>query len=444
MLSPFIISTPQLQTMPVYPPGSTVRVMHDYTPPKEHCLKLTVGETIQVVESKNMDCEWVAGKNKDGQVGFFPALYVELLVVNKVTKENPETVETVVEKKTTSSSAAASPPAPAASATPAAAAASKLAAVATALVPKQEEEVGRKRAKPKGLRLNKIGSHRSLNHSIGSVPSPRWLAPAHLTTVALFKYFADGHFGFDDTKGCSGGGLFKKRITLKVADLLKFGKKPIKLPLHRSLWTSELEERGKSGLVKLTTGMIVKAQQLQQNAVENFKNIMRYMNDIDGDHHHHHHHHHHTSSSSSSALSGGEGGVIRSAEDMMERDSLRSKVLQLGLSTLNNTSANSSTTTSPSGGGSQMCDEIWCQLIKQTTSNPKEVSLISGWELLATISSVFKPSIELFPCVFQFVYDRCLESSKVGGLAVYTLRQLMTTKNIIQTPSARHQANLVR
>ena len=129
---------------------------------------------------------------------------------------------------------------------------------------------------------------------------------------------------------------------------------------------------------------------------------------------------------------------------MMERDSLRSKVLQLGLSSLNNTRANSSTTTSPSGGGSQMCDEIWCQLIKQTTSNPKEVSLISGWELLATISSVFKPSIELFPCVFQFVYDRCLESSNVGGLAVYTLRQLMTTKNIIQTPSARHQANLVR
>lgn len=113
---------PQLQTMPVYPPGSTVRVMHDYTPPKEHCLKLTVGETIQVVESKNMDSEWVAGKNKDGKVGFFPALYVELLVVNKVTKENPETVETIVEKKKTSTSAAASPPAPAAPAAPAASA----------------------------------------------------------------------------------------------------------------------------------------------------------------------------------------------------------------------------------------------------------------------------------------------------------------------------------
>ena len=70
---------------------------------------------------------------------------------------------------------------------------------------------------------------------------------------------------------------------------------------------------------------------------------------------------------------------------------------------------------------------------------------MTGWELLASISPVFKPSIELFPCVYQFVYERCFDQNEIGGLAVHTLRQLMAKRNSnnIQTPSARHQANLV-
>ena len=112
----------------------------------------------------------------------------------------------------------------------------------------------------------------------------------------------------------------------------------------------------------------------------------------------------------------------------------RSKVIQLGLTHSTTEDADRKT---PSI--SRMVDEIWCQLLKQTTNNPNNESCIAGWEILATIAGVFKPSVELFPCAFQFVHDRCFQTDKVGALAVYTLRQLMSKHEVdVSTPSARH------
>ena len=87
------------------------------------------------------------------------------------------------------------------------------------------------------------------------------------------------------------------------------------------------------------------------------------------------------------------------------------------------------------------CDEIWCQLIKQTTSNPNHDSLVAGWELIVSIASVFKPSIQLFPCVFQFVHDRCYEVNEIGALAVHTLRQLQNKRE--GKYSKRRRSNVV-
>jgi hypothetical protein len=259
------------------------------------------------------------------------------------------------------------------------------------------------------------------------------LAPAHLTKVALFKYFADGHFGFDDEShlnhhGGGGGGLFKKK-TLKVADLLKFGKKPIKVPLHRALWSSEVVDQA-TRANRMTTGLVMGAEQMEKRAVENFKNIMRYMGDLELD----------------------DRTLAMNIEiQNIERDGMRSKILQMGLSTVSNNGGGGggnggSASSASSGVGSSMCDEIWCQLIKQTTGNPKHDSLVGGWELLASISSIFKPSVELFPCAFQFVYERCFDTNEIGALAVHTLRELMRQRDRnqhVNTPSARHQANLI-
>ena len=245
-------------------PGIKVIVMHDYTPPKDHCLRLTVGDIITVVDSKNQDTEWVAGKNSAGKIGFFPALYVEI-VKTKIIEQTktppppPSTSHNTTKQAAMATSPSSQPIQPIQSkpiatlqalgspSTPSVVAQEKSTSSnneqSTSQSPPQQQQQQQRYNKPQ-LQLNRTPSHRK-KHSIGSVPSPRWLAPAHLTTVALFKYFADGHFGFDDEGDSSSSSIFKKRATLRVADLLKFGKKPIKVPLHRRLWSSDLEARSK-------------------------------------------------------------------------------------------------------------------------------------------------------------------------------------------------------
>ena len=85
--------------MPKYPIGCQVKVIHDYLPPEDHCLKLSIGEMITVVKSKNEDDEWVAGRNLSGKVGFFPALYVEFhshKPSSKYKESNKETSSSLV------------------------------------------------------------------------------------------------------------------------------------------------------------------------------------------------------------------------------------------------------------------------------------------------------------------------------------------------------------
>mgnify|MGYP002403097732 CR=1 FL=1 len=42
-------------------------------------------------------------------------------------------------------------------------------------------------------------------------------------------------------------------------------------------------------------------------------------------------------------------------------------------------------------------DEVYCQLIKQTTKNPNQRSLLLGLKLLWLCASCFPPSPELYP-----------------------------------------------
>ena len=163
------------------------------------------------------------------------------------------------------------------------------------------------------------------------------MAPTHLTSAALFKYFADGHFGFDgDSTGNSRkGGIFKKH-TLKESDLLKFGRKAVKLPLHRALWAKYAEEApgtatGSSKLKHATadayaagshrragpSAAALKAMRKQQGAIENFKNVMRYMGDMPLHRRH--------------GVAAGHHSAASDIMDNLERDALRSKVIQLGL-----------------------------------------------------------------------------------------------------------------
>ena len=70
-------------------------------------------------------------------------------------------------------------------------------------------------------------------------------------------------------------------------------------------------------------------------------------------------------------------------------------------------------------GDERMKDEVYCQLIKQTTNNKDEVSCCHGWQLLLMTIAVAAPSEALQP----YLMGHCVRTSKVSIIFVelYTL-----------------------
>lgn len=53
---------------------------------------------------------------------------------------------------------------------------------------------------------------------------------------------------------------------------------------------------------------------------------------------------------------------------------------------------------------SQLRDELYIQLVKQTTENPNQTSLLLGWELMTICLSFFPPSQKLFPFLTEYIF----------------------------------------
>ncbi len=53
----------------------------------------------------------------------------------------------------------------------------------------------------------------------------------------------------------------------------------------------------------------------------------------------------------------------------------------------------------------QIRDELYLQLVKQTTENPNHQSLLNGWELIAICLSFFPPSQKFFPFLTEYIYS---------------------------------------
>ena len=214
--------------------------------------------------------------------------------------------------------------------------------------------------------------------------SPRWLAPNHVKTAALLQLYASVHL--EKKKNDS---LFFKQ-TSSTRGGLEFIKTSIREPLHFQALGGGLVKKGASNNKTL--------EGLRAAALENFRYIMFYMKD----------------------LSAKEAELGLAAQHMTD-EVCRGKISQAGL-------------TRP-----ELRDEVFVQLIKQTNENPSESSAVRGWQLVASCTSVYKPSEELFPAFFRYVHDHCFAGGKIGALAAFALRQLMKPMSYIATPSARHQ-----
>ncbi|CAI9607814.1 unnamed protein product, partial [Staurois parvus] len=50
-------------------------------------------------------------------------------------------------------------------------------------------------------------------------------------------------------------------------------------------------------------------------------------------------------------------------------------------------------------------DEVYCQVLKQITENPKQESCNRGWIVLSLLTGYFSPTPILLPCVTKYLQD---------------------------------------
>jgi myosin-7 len=72
----------------------------------------------------------------------------------------------------------------------------------------------------------------------------------------------------------------------------------------------------------------------------------------------------------------------------------------------------------------ELRDEVYCQLIKQTTNNPNPDGLVKGWQLFGIMSGAFPPSKEFEPYLLSHFNDHINEPHGVGDYAKYCMGRL--------------------
>lgn len=77
----------------------------------------------------------------------------------------------------------------------------------------------------------------------------------------------------------------------------------------------------------------------------------------------------------------------------------------------------------------QLRDEVYCQLMKQTTKNPNESSRLLGWKLIGICAGAFAPSKEFFPYVMSYCQTHKSDAA-VESYAKFALARLTKTMNL--------------
>ena len=79
-------------------------------------------------------------------------------------------------------------------------------------------------------------------------------------------------------------------------------------------------------------------------------------------------------------------------------------------------------------------NEIYAQLIKQTSKNSNQMSLAKGWKLIAICCGLFKPGIDILPYVKSHIKDAVenMSNKDVKKFAEYAMLRLEKTKELAE------------
>lgn len=75
----------------------------------------------------------------------------------------------------------------------------------------------------------------------------------------------------------------------------------------------------------------------------------------------------------------------------------------------------------------ELRDEVYCQLVKQVSSNPSEESTLKGWQLFGLCSGGFPPSEDFLPFIMSFCHQHIIDAKtdpKIVEYAKYTLARV--------------------
>merc|ERR1719361_43840 len=78
-------------------------------------------------------------------------------------------------------------------------------------------------------------------------------------------------------------------------------------------------------------------------------------------------------------------------------------------------------------GDDKLRNEIYCQLAKQTTKNPKINSLLKGWKLMLICCSFFPPSDQFVDYLACFIWNNTQQPNEIGQYAIKSLHALDAT-----------------
>ncbi|GMH75701.1 hypothetical protein TrLO_g553 [Triparma laevis f. longispina] len=73
----------------------------------------------------------------------------------------------------------------------------------------------------------------------------------------------------------------------------------------------------------------------------------------------------------------------------------------------------------------ELIDEVFCQLVKQTSGNPNFESERRGWQMLTACAAKFVPNRSLCECVCNHANRRRFRNDKIGGLSFFVFQRIM-------------------